>query len=333
MLSRRLIRIKVFKVLYSNVISDSLLVDKTRRELLESCEKTLDLYYFMLNVPVALQKLAEQKIETGLNKFKKTAEDLNPNMKFVNNRFSNYLKNNEELVKLSKTKGLVWNDDSLPIIKKLFSELQKREYFINYMNSEVSSVVEDCNLYKKIFTEEFENNEELSDLLEDMSVYWMDDLGFVLNTIIRNIKVFSSTNELPQVNVFMTDKKNTAKKTLKEDEDDIYAKEDDRAFALGLMDASVINYNKFYNMISENSRNWDPDRIVTTDVVLIAQGLAEAITFPSIPIKVTLNECVEISKFYSTLNSKTFVNGILDRLIKEMMNSGTIVKRGRGLLE
>lgn len=314
MLNRRLIRIKVFKVLYSSVFSGTDSLQECEKEMLFSCEKTLHLYYFILNLSVALKKVADAKIEIGLRKFHPTEEEAKPNYKFSKNLFTAQLINDAKFVDFCEKRGLLWNDDQLSIfVKKLFSKIVERDYYKQYMNSDRRSLSEDCDLFSNIYREELEDNEELASILEDMSLYWMDDLSYVLITLLRNIDMLKERSRMIAPMVFM--------------------KDDDREFAIELLRASLVNYKRYMDMITANVSNWDSERLVATDMTLIEQGVAEAVKFHEIPIKVTINEYVEISKFYSTQNSKVFVNGLLDTIIQKMTASGEIVKMGRGLID
>lgn len=313
MLNRRLIRIKVFKVLYSCISSGSNSFAEAEKNMHYSCEKTLHLYYFMLNAAVALKQAADAKIETGMRKFNPTEEERNPNLKFSENKVSGYLLGNPIFKKYCEENVLSWNGDLALFVKKLFASISEKDYFKEYMERESRSMAEDCDLFIRIFEEEFEDNEGLESFLEDMSIYWIDDLGYVLNTIIRNLELLRKSSKMPMPGIFM--------------------KEDDKEYAFNLLRFSLANYSKYMDIIRENIANWDPERVVTTDLVLIEEGIAEAVGFPNIPVKVTINEYVEISKYYSTHNSKIFVNGLLDRIIQKMIKSGEIVKSGRGLIE
>lgn len=313
MLNRRLIRIKVFKVLYSCISSGSNSFAEAEKNMHYSCEKTLHLYYFMLNAAVALKQAADAKIETGMRKFNPTEEERNPNLKFSENKVSEYLLGNPVFKKYCEENVLSWNGDLALFVKKLFASISEKDYFKEYMERESRSMAEDCDLFIRIFEEEFEDNEALESFLEDMSIYWIDDLGYVLNTIIRNLELLRKSSKMPMPGIFM--------------------KEDDKEYAFNLLRFSLANYSKYMDIIRENIANWDPERVVTTDLVLIEEGIAEAVGFPNIPVKVTINEYVEISKYYSTHNSKIFVNGLLDRIIQKMIKSGEIVKSGRGLIE
>ena len=315
MLNRRLIRIKVFKVLYSVVTSGSDSLIEAGKTLDYSCEKTLHLYYFILNCAAALAGAARSRIETGLKKFNPTPEERNPNRKFADNAVSAYLSADPRFVKFCEDHGLVWNDDMSVLVRRLLACLSTRDYFQEYMASDTRSLEEDCGLFIRIFSdlELFEDNEELAAALEDMSLFWIDDLGFVLSVIVRNLEVLRAKGTMPVPGVFL--------------------KDDDREFAKELMRAAMTGYRKYMDIVVANTSNWDPDRVVTTDLVLIVQGIAEAVRFPNIPLKVTINEYVEISKFYSTGNSRVFVNGLLDRILRKMVDSGEVVKSGRGLIE
>jgi len=310
MLNRRLIRIKVFKVLYAAETSGAAVLSSAEKELLLSCEKTLDLYYFLLNLCPALCKIAEQKIETGKHKFNPSESEINASTRLVDNRFAAMLLQNEDFVKTCAKKGLGWEEYDV-FIKKLYTSVKDSYYYQEYMTDEEDSLEKDCKFFSHIFEEELEDNEMLWDILEEKSVYWTDDLGYDLNVIIRDLECIAAGGGLPRHTVFL--------------------KDDDREFALQLLAASMTNYDDYLKLVRENVPNWDPERIVRTDAMLVVMGIAEAVKFPTIPVKVSINEYVDISKFYSTPNSHTFVNGLLDVIIRKMQDSGEIVKQGRGL--
>ena len=312
MLNRRLIRIKVFKVLYAAEISGQTSVDAAQKELLLSCSKTLDLYYFLLNLAPAIKNIAQQKIDSGKNKFNPSESELSANTRFVDNGFIALLENDEEFNKICSRKGLRWGEYDV-FLKKLYASIAASDYYQEYMASPQTSFKDDCRLVSRIYEEELEDNEMLWDILEETSVYWEDDLGYVLNLIIRSIGETSPAGAVPRHEVFL--------------------KDDDRQFALQLLAASMVHYDEYLKLIQDNVSNWKSDRIVKVDSCLAVMGIAEAVTFPSIPVKVTINEYVDISKFYSTSNSHVFVNGVLDSVIRKMQEDGQIVKEGRGLYD
>ena len=312
MLNRRLIRVKVFKELFGKVASGADSLMQAEKELIISCGKTVDLYCFLLQLPSALKKVAEAKIEAGLKKFQPTYEEANPNRKFVENKFIEILENDTAFGAMCFKKGLVWGEHD-SFIKKLYANVVSKEYFKSYMENPQRSIQEDVNLVKMIFEEELEDNELLEDILEEMSLYWMDDLSYVVNVILKNIPAISRKGVVEMPKTFL--------------------KEDDREYALKLLTKSLVNYDEYTELVSSMVSNWDLERLVATDLALIVMGVTEAVTFESIPLKVTINEFVDISKYYSTPNSKVFVNGLLDRILQQMVKEGKIVKSGRGLVE
>jgi len=286
MISRRLIRIKVFKTIFAYVGSESANSENARKELDKSFEKTKELYYFLLNISGSLVNIAQEKIEAGLRKFHPSESEANPNMKFVNNRFAALVSEDPEFGKFCQKKGLVWAEYDV-FVKKVFASVAASDYYNEYMNSGKDSFEEDCELFKHIFEEEFEDNDMLDDILEDMSMYWIDDVAYVLNVIIKNIDTTKRRKEIVHPQLFAT--------------------EDDREFAEKLLDEGIAHYEEYRDEVNANVTNWDSDRLVSTDITLIVLGLAEAVAFSSIPVKVTINEYVEISKYYSTPNSRIFV--------------------------
>ncbi len=310
MLNRRLIRIKAFKSLFAFENSGAENPEVAVKELVKSCEKTQELYFFLLNITGSIIDIANERIEVGLHKFHPSEEEANPNYKFVNNRFAALVADDPEFGRFCQKKGLNWKEYDV-FLKKIFASIQSSEYYAAYMNSGKDSFEEDCELWQHIYEAEFEDNEMLEQILEDMSPLWVDDVAFTLNVIIRNIDETKRTNAIVKADVFQ--------------------KDDDHVFAVRLLEESIAGYDEYCALISENLSNWDSDRLVSTDTALIVMGVAEAVSFPSIPVKVTINEYVEISKYYSTPNSRVFVNGMLDRLIQAKVATGEIAKVGRGL--
>jgi N utilization substance protein B len=308
MLTRRLLRVKAFKVLFSNMAQESPSIDNMKKELRFSCEKTQELYWFLLSICKPLVSVARERIEAGKRKYKATQEEKNPNYRFVNNSFVELLSQDEEMDKFCQKRGLVWVDYDY-VVKKIFRSIAASDYYKEYMASPESSFERDCDLFIDIFSNEFEDNEELAGIIEERSIYWLDDITFVLDEIIRNIGAMRSTRR----NVSPV------------------KKEEDIQYALQLLEESFMRYQEYSELIGENIVNWDVDRLVSTDRTIIIMGITEAVVFETIPVKVTINEYVEISKYFGTPNSRIFVNGILDSIILKKLNEGEIVKKGRGL--
>ncbi len=311
MLSRRLLRVKVFKVLFGRVVAGSDSLIGAENELIASCEKTLDLYCFMLQLPIALKRVAQARIDTGLKKFQPTFEEANPNRKFVENKFIELLENDAKFIKFCEGKALLWQDYE-SFVKKLYLTISSREYFIEYMQKEERSMKDDCALFRNIYEQELEDCEDLEEILEEISLFWIDDLGYILTSILKNMGGMVKNNAVTIPEVFQN--------------------EDDKAYAKKLLTQSLVKYDEYSKLIGEFVSNWDMERLVATDLALIVMGITEAVTFETIPLKVTINEFVDISKYYSTANSRIFVNGLLDRMLQKMYKDGTIVKSGRGLV-
>lgn len=263
-----------------------------KKELRFSCEKTQELYWFLLSICKSLVNVARERIEAGKRKYKATPEEANPNYRFVNNSFVELLSQNEEMTKFCQKRGLVWVDYDY-VVKRIFRSVAASDYYKEYMASTESSFERDCDLFIDIFSNEFEDNEDLAGIIEERSIYWLDDITFVLDEIIRNIGAMRST------------RKNVSPAQ----------KEEDIEYALTLLEESFLRYREYSELIGENIVNWDVDRLVSTDRTIIIMGITEAVIFETIPVKVTINEYVEISKYFGTPNSRIFVNGILDAII------------------
>lgn len=298
--------------MYAREVSGDVDVPAAVKEFDFACEKVKELYYFMLNISASLVDVARSQIESGMSKFHPSEEEMNPNMKFVNNRFFALLGDDPNFGMFCQKHALVWNEYDV-FVRKVYKSVVGKEYFINYMNSGEDSFEEDCTLASCIFQDEFEDDPDLEQILEEKSVFWMDDLAYVLNAIISNIELTKTKKTVIHPSTF--------------------TKEEDRAYGERLLGDALLRYDEYFGLVSSKLANWNTDRLVPTDAALIILGITEAVSFPTIPVKVTINEYVEIAKYYSTPNSRIFVNGILDRIIQEKTASGEITKQGRGLLQ
>lgn len=318
MLNRRILRIKAFKVLYANILAGNSSLAQAETQLDQSCEATRDLYLYMLSVVPALTQIARDRIDAAKAKLRPTEEDLNPNMKFADNALAKLIAEDVDLNKLLAKKKFSWAQYDL-ILKKVMTSVASKEYFQKYMESDKVSLAEDCKLFTKIFEEEFVDLEELEMMLEEKSLYWNDDLAYALTWCCRSFKDFAAGKSWSMLPLYQSD--------MLEGPD----VESDNRFVHKLLQSSYAAYEKYAAMVAESVTGWERERLFSTDVVLIAMGLAEAVTFSEIPVKVTLNEYVEIAKFYGTPKSRAFVNGLLDRLIQKLTEEGAIVKKGKGL--
>lgn len=310
MLSRRILRIKAFQVLYAAAETPHMSEKEALSALEASCEATRDLYLHMLSIVSPLTAEARKRIEAARGKFRPTEEELHPNTKFADNAVAPLLERDPDFTKLIERKKLSWDNDDV-LIRNLFDSVSSKPWFAAYMADPGRSLASDAKLFKKIFEEEFEDNEELWHILEDMNIYWTEDLGYVLRYDMKAMDTLVRTGrwEWPE----------------------LFADPSDQAFVTRLLKGTLSRYAACCDRVAANVSKWESDRLFTTDLVLIAMGLTEAEIFPEIPVKVTINEYVEICKHFSTPKSRSFVNGLLDRLIREAVDEGRIVKAGRGL--
>ena len=319
MLNRRILRIKAFKVLYSGVLAENMSLAQAEAQLELSCEATRDLYIYMLGIVSPLTKIAQERIEAAKSKFNPTEEERNPNMKFADNALAKLLDSDEDFQKVFKKKKFDWTQYDL-FLKKIMTSVASKEYFAQYMASPEKSLADDCKLFTKIYEEEFVDSEELEKILEDKSLYWNDDLAYSLTWCCKTLKNLANGEKWSLIPLYQSE-------MLKGE-----GIESDKYFVRKLLQAAFAGYERYSALVAESVAGWEKERLFSTDVVLIVMGLAEIATFPTIPVKVSMNEYVEISKFYGTPKSRSFVNGILDGLVQKLVNEGQIRKEGKGLL-
>ncbi len=319
MLNRRILRIKAFKVLYGSVLAENISLAQAEAQLELSCEATRDLYVYMLGIVSPLTNIARERIEMGKSKFNPTEEERNPNMKFAENALARLFDEDADFQKIYRKKKFDWTQYDI-VLKKIMTSIASKEYYAAYMASPERSLAEDCKLFIRIYEEEFVDCEELENLLEDQSLYWNDDLAYSLTWCCKTLKGLAKGERWTLIPLYQSDMLTGE------------GVESDKLFVRRLLQASFAGYEKYSTMVAESVSGWEKERLFSTDVVLIVMGLAEAVTFPGIPVKVTINEYVEISKFYGTAKSCSFVNGLLDKLVQQLVNDGHITKTGKGLL-
>ena len=319
MLNRRILRLKAFKVLYSSMLSDNMSLSQALSQLDLSCEATRDLYVYMLGIVSPLTKLAQERIDAAKAKFNPTEEERNPNTKFAENALAKLLDADVDFQKIYKKKKFSWDQYDL-FLKKVLNSIQSKEYYAEYMESEKRSLAEDCKLFTRIYEEEFVDSEELEQILEDKSMYWNDDLPYALTWCCKTFKSLAKGESWSLLPLYQSE-------IIKGE-----GVESDKYFVRKLLQASFAGYENYSAMVAESVTGWEKERLFSTDVILIAMGLAEVATFPTIPVKVSINEYVELSKFFGTPKSRSFVNGLLDRLVQNLVNEGKVNKEGKGLL-
>lgn len=314
MISRRHLRIKVLQNLYAYFLSENTSIANGEKELNFSIDKLYDLYLHQLALPEELVFVANRIIEENKSKRLPTQEDLKPNKKFVDNQLIKKLVSSQTLRdKLNKSK-INW-DSEFDLIKNLFNSLRETEEYKTYMSTETSSFKEDRDFVVELFKKYLEENENLSSYYEEKSIYWLDDFELVNSMVLRTIKQV----EEEDTNIQLMDVFNDV--------------EDDKKFMTELFKKTVINNSEYENLVQKYTTNWDVERIALMDILIMKMAICEVLNFNSIPVKVTLNEYIDISKRYSTPKSRIFVNGILDKIFIDLKREGKIVKIGRGLME
>lgn len=319
MLNRRILRIKAFKVLYSNVLAGESSLSQAEVQLDQACEAARDLYVYMLGIVSPLTRIARERIEAAKGKFNPTEEERNPNMKFADNALAKFFENDQDFKKVFSKKKFSWDQYDL-LLKKIMNSVCTKDYYTEYMASDEHSLAEDCRLFTRIFEEEFVDSEDLEQILEEKSLYWNDDLAYSLTWCCKTFKSIAKGENWSLIPLYQSE-------ILKGE-----GVESDKFFVRRLLKSSFAGYEEYSAMVAESVSGWEKERLFSTDVVLIVMGLAEAVSFPTIPVKVTINEYVEIAKFFGTPKSRAFVNGLLDSLVQKLVNEGKILKEGKGLL-
>ena len=307
MINRVLIRLKIVQIVYAFYQNGGKNLDTAEKELFFSLSKAYDMYNYLLLLMVEITKQAERKQSAAKSKLLPTAEELYPNTKFVDNRFIAQLEVNKQLLEFSETQKKTWENES-EFVKSLCEKIMYIDIYKEFMASETCSYEEDRELGRKLYKRIIFNNEELDQVLEDQSLYWNDDKEIVDTFVLKTIKRF--------------EEENGAKQDLLPE----FKDEEDQDFARRLFRRTILNADYYRHLISENTRNWDLDRVALMDIIIMQIALAEILSFPNIPVSVTLNEYVEIAKLYSTPKSGSFINGTLDGIVNALKKENKLTK-------
>ncbi len=311
MISRRLLRIKVAKALYAHLQSDADNMIASEKSLMTAIDKAYDLYFQLLSLPEALVKYATERQEIAKQKKLPTFEDLNPNTKFIDNQVIRTISVTDAINDRVAKNKLSWVNYP-ELIRSIYQQLSETEYFKAYMMRDERSFEEDRILVIKLF-DLLADCPALDDALEEMSILWADDLPYVLMMVQRTLSNMRPSHKELRV----------AEK---------FKSEEDPQFVKTLFEKALVNYNEYQQYIERFTANWDLERIVMMDTLIITIAMAELIHFSSIPVKVTMDEWIEISKYYSTPGSSNFINGVLDKITASLTEEGRIKKFGRGLI-
>lgn len=290
-------------------------VKKSEEALFFSFNKMFEMYIYLFILIIEMQNQAIDKIEAGRNKKLPTEEDLHPNTKFVTNRIIRTLSHSKTLKKAAEETGVSW-DDQRDLVKKIFKELIETEDYKEYMASEERGFDHDREYILRFFKRHIINVELLHDFFEEKSIFWNDDLDIISSMTIKSLKSIGESDEDIELLSLWAEK------------DD-----EEKEFAKLLFRKTLALGEENEKLIQESTKNWEIERIALLDNILMKMALAEARTFETVPLKVTLNEYIELSKYYSTPKSNGFINGVLDQLFAKLKEDGSIKKIGRGLLQ
>ena len=307
MINRVLISLKIVQIIYAYYQNGGKNLDTAEKELFFSLSKAYDLYNYLLLLMVEVTKQANKKLNAAKNKLIPTKEELFPNTKFVENRFIAQLEVNKQLLDFAGNQKKTWENEA-DFVKSLCEQIMESDIYKEYMASETSSYEEDREVWRKIYKKIIFNNAELDQVLEDQSLYWNDDKEIVDTFVLKTIKRFEEKNGAKQ-------------ELLPEFKDD-----EDQDFARRLFRRAILNSDYYRHLISENTKNWDLDRVAFMDVIIMQIALAEVLSFPNIPVSVSLNEYVEIAKLYSTPKSGGFINGTLDGIVNQLKKENKLTK-------
>jgi N utilization substance protein B len=314
MLNRRHLRIKVLQLLYAYYQSEEDNFPKAEKELLLTIERMYDMYLFLLLTFSEVKRAAENNLADKGKKMRPTEEDLHPNKKWVDNKIVTQLEDSFALRHLTETRKVNWmGAESQEMFRKIFLQVVESEVYFEYMNNGQSGYDEDKHFVLALFKEDIANSSVLYHFFEEKSINWLDDLDLCCSMAIKSIKGMTENVAFEPLPLF---KEN----------------DDEKEFVIELFRNTIKMNDQSEQLIAELADNWELDRIAKMDMLLLKMSIAELQIFPSIPTKVTLNEYIEISKFYSTPKSNLFINGVLDKAITKLTAEKKIKKSGRGLI-
>jgi transcription antitermination protein NusB len=313
MISRRQLRIKALQSLYAYYTTGKEDMKRSEKELHFNIGKAYELYHYLLLLMIDVMIYAESRIEIARNKRIPTHDDLNPNTRFINNKLIDQLRNNKQLLRYVEQNKLNWVNHP-ELIKEVYTRLIESEEYKAYVNGVEHGYAEDKRLVTFIYSHIIFSSEKLESIMEEQSIYWNDDLEFITGMIVKTFKKFKEEDG-PEKELM-----------------DLYKNMEDRDYVVKLFRQTILHREEYVEYIKQNTRNWDLDRIAFMDILIMQIAIAELIAFPSIPTKVTLNEYLEISKYYSTSKSNVFINGVLDKVLMQLKEEKKISKSGRGLI-
>ena len=319
MLNRRYLRAKVLQALYAYLESGNENVEEGIKHLLASIDKLYELFIWQLSFLVETKRFAERRIDENKMKNFPTEEDLHPNMRYVNNRVLLAIEDNLDFRRKESILKINWADQQ-DILRKYYVEMRETPEYQEYMSSKTDNFDQDRKFIINMLGNYFEGLDVLADFYEEKSIFFVDDYDLVTSLL---IKFFTEMKPKFDERTMLPSIYKTANDEVNEDKD----------FVKKLFRETLSHQEEFGKLIAENTSNWEKERICVVDMILLKMGITELVYFPFVPVKVTINEYIEVSKGFSTPKSKIFVNGILDRVMKKLSAEGKINKRGIGLLD
>lgn len=307
MINRVLIRMKVMQIVYSFYQKEDRSLAVAEKELLFSLDKSYELYHFLLLLMIELTELQEKRIDTGRNKYLPSAAEKNPNIKFIDNLFISQLKTNLQFKAYCASQKISWVNEP-EFVKNLLDQILASELYAAYIGNVEVSYEQDRDFWRAVFKNIIIEDENLLETLENISLYWNDDVEVIGTFVLKTIKQFKAENGNAQPLLPM------------------FKAQDDKDFAITLFRQSILKEKEYRAMIDAHTKNWEMDRIAFMDIVIMQTAMAELLNFPTIPVNVTLNEYIELAKSYSTPKSGIFVNGVLDSLINQLRSENKIMK-------
>ncbi len=306
MINREIIRIKIVQLTYAYYQNGNKNIDSAEKELFFSLSKAYDLYNQLLMLIVAVTRESRRRLDVVQAKARREGTP-EPSRKFADNRFALQLESNKQLGEFMETQKRTWADEP-EFVGHLFELIEQSQIYKDYMESEDDDYNTDRELWRRIYRTLIQENDDLDQLLEEQSLYWNDDKEVVDTFVLKTIKRF--------------DEKNGAKQELLPE----YDSEEEKDYARKLFRSTILNADDYQRLMSEASRNWDFSRLAYMDVIIMQIAIAEMMTFPTIPLSVTINEFVELAKYYSTPRSAGYINGMLDTIARHLIKTGRLMK-------
>lgn len=306
MINRKLIRVKIVQLTYAYYQNGHHNMDTAEKELLFSLSKAYDLYNYLLGLIVAITQEERRRVDIAARRAEREGTET-PSQRFAFNKFATQLEENKQLNLFMEDKKMSWEND-VEAVRKLCDQIEQSPLYQEYMMSDAEDYETDRELWRRIYRTLIQGNEDLDAILEEKSLYWNDDKEIVDTFVLKTIKRFDPANKADQ-------------ELLPE-----YDDTEDREYALKLFRSTILNADTYQRYMSETSRNWNFSRLAYMDVVLMQIAIAEMLTFPNIPISVTINEYVDLAKLYSTPKSGGYINGMLDAIARHLVDTGRLLK-------